>query len=113
METIRPPVREPEGGEPEELEVEIGPGDPGVGERGAVPPQVGSRGEAHQRALDLREDCRVVGVGAQEAQRLVQSQHLAGTLQPPALERAQERELARRAAVPVAILQALEPPEQS
>ncbi len=40
--------------------------------------QIAPFGEALERAGDARKDARVVGVGAHEAQHLVQTQHLAG-----------------------------------
>ena len=64
--------------------------------------------EAGQHALHLGEQLRVVGVGPQEAEDLVESQHLVGPLEPPLPEADQQRELPRADARAVLDLQPLE-----
>lgn len=106
-------LRRPAPGQPlhlrgEETVVDGGARDAAGGQRGAVRQQIGTlrKGIQHQRCQLLHR--RVVGVGAQPAQRLVQVQHRRRPCQPRARELPHQREFAHRQAGPVLARQALQ-----
>jgi hypothetical protein len=78
----RPAVREPACRRPEEAIADRRPRDPAARERVAVPSQVRAAREAPEHAVDPRRHARIVRVGAQEAQQLVQALDPAGGAQP-------------------------------
>src|SRR5262249_44324427 len=94
--TLGPMACEPLGGRREEAEVGGGARHSAVGERPPMAAEIGAAGEGGEHALDLIEHRSIVRVGAEEAQRLVQAEHIAGTREPGALESSEEHELPRR-----------------
>jgi hypothetical protein len=82
-----------------EGEVDVGAGDPRVGQLVSVAGEVPSIGERRQHALDLCMHPGVVGIGAEETERLMQPAHGGGSMQRGVLQRAQENELAPGGAI--------------
>ncbi len=110
---VRPAGDEPAGGGPVERVVGGGALDPAVGECPAVPPEVAPLRELRQHGLGAAENRGVVGIGAEEAEDLVEPEHLARAGEAAGGELPHERELLPGDPVPVDRLQRLQPPEQS
>ena len=105
---LRPAPGEPAQGGPEKTVADGRARDSRIGERLALAPQVCARGEPREHALDLFEHARVVRVGAQETQQLVQPKHRSRRAQFGALEPCQQCQFRLGAACAVVVPGAFE-----
>jgi hypothetical protein len=101
-------VGQADGGRREEPEADLRPRDARVAQGVPVAPEIAPPVEAGQQALDDRQHCRLVGIRAQPAQRLVQREHVAGPGKDGALESLEQDPLRRPHARPVDRLDALQ-----
>ena len=105
---LRPAAREPGRHRREEPKPDLGAGNTAVGELRAMAAEIAAAVEAQEHALDPVEHARVVGIGAQEAERLVKVGDLGRSAKGVALERAEQRKLPRRAVAAVLQAEAVE-----
>ena len=87
---IRPPRREPVGRWLEEAVLDRGARDAAVLERTGMADQIGAALESLEHPLDLRKQRAIVGVGAQEAERVVEAQDVRGAREARPRERRQQ-----------------------